>query len=103
MSAIRFNFAKFDKAVAFQILEQDPDFTGKKYLSSNGILLQSNIETSIDYTLTVVGLRGSGGNPLKTIIHYFNSDVDRDNFYNNLLYALDEFSKNKDKWEPITQ
>jgi len=99
MAAIKFNFAKFDKAVAFQILEQDPDFTGKKYSSSNGVLLESNREPNI-HSINKVGLRGVN-NPYKTVIHYFTSDAERDKFYESLVYALDEFAKNKDKWEPL--
>lgn len=101
MSSIKFNFAKFDKAVAFQILEQDPNFLGKRFIASNGLTIESNprYDTNLS-SYPRIYLRGNE-NSLKTSIHYFNSDNERDKFYNDVISAIDEFSKKKDKWQPI--
>ncbi len=97
---IRFNFAKFDKATAFQIIEQDPDFRDKKFTASNGITFIADVSPAIsDQNRNAVYLRGkNSGSDLQTIISYYSSNGERDAYYDKLLVALDEFSKNKDQW-----
>ncbi|CAG7580424.1 MAG: hypothetical protein SLAVMIC_00408 [uncultured marine phage] len=106
-SYIKFNLVKFDKAIAFQIIEQNLRKTPRRInlvfnIDGYQVRFQRDQCPDIQYyereKMIVIYGRGSSGNHhLKPITIYFEDNFDRDKIFDILVKSFREISKTLNK------
>lgn len=104
MSKIKLKMVKFNKAIAVQILHMDERFRANdkeshiSYNASNDfIIFSENSPTLLNRSFGLWGTLRGCENDL--IIKYFTNNNERDIYYENVLFALEEWSKKCSKFE----
>lgn len=108
-SAITFKLVKFERALTFQIIYQNPSITNKEinnvlsFQATNGIKIVSSSNPHICADRNIIWIFGYTNiltEPSSVIIATFESDDDRDEFHDKLLEAFAEWKYNN-YFQPI--
>ena len=100
MSRIKFRLVKFERSVAFQIIEMSESeryngMNGKNYYAKNGVVISSITKPAINMEpVAKVFLRGADSHfDFYVSTAQFKNNTARDTFYDKVLEALKEWAE----------
>jgi acid stress-induced BolA-like protein IbaG/YrbA len=109
---IKFKLIKLERALVFQVLEQDERFRRKShaesapmFVTSSGVTVQSIYESALSDS--EIYLRGADGNDFRAYVVNYKDNDKRDKVFARTIEALMDWSKNapqfaEDKAAPKT-